>query len=141
MATKSDFTAEEWNVLQMATTGTVLYLSTIDAGFWDTFKEAGHAGKFVASQVTGAPNLLVRDLAHDARADYAKGEKPNANDIVTPTLEHIAAAAAMLAEKAPEDLEAFKGFIVSLAETVAEAAGGVSDIEAGAVFKIKEALG
>jgi hypothetical protein len=141
MATKDSFTAEEWQALQMASTDTIMYLSLIDPGFWDSFKEAGHAGKFVASQVSDAPSLLIRDLAHDSRAKYEKEDKPNTANLETPTLEHITAAAAIVAEKAPEDLDAFKAFILGLADSVASAANGTSELEAGAIDKIKVALG
>ena len=141
MATKDTFSAEEWKSLQMASTDTIIYLSMADPGFWDAFKEAGHAGRFVAAQAQGAPSLLIRDLAHDARATYEKDEKPNPADLETPTLEHVTAAVALVADKAPEDLDAFKAFIIGLADSVAGASSGVSDVEGGAIFKIKEALG
>ncbi len=140
MATKDAFSAEEWLTLQMASTDTIMYLSLIDPGFWESFKEAGHAGKFVASQASDAPNLLVRDLAHDARAKYEKDEKPNATNLEALTLEHVTEAVALVAEKAPEDLDAFKAFILGLADSVANAAEGVSGLEAGAIDKLKEAL-
>ena len=141
MAAKDSFTEEEWTVLQNATTDTLMYLSAVDPGFWDTFKEAGHGGKFVAAQATDAPSLLVRDLAHDARAKGENAEKPNPTTIENVTVERIKAAAALVAEKAPEDLDAFKAFVLGLAQSVAEATGGVSALEAGALDKVKEALG
>ncbi len=125
----------------MASTDTIMYLSLVDPGFWEAFKEAGHAGKFVASQAADAPSLLIRDLAHDARAKYEKEEKPNAANLETPTLEHVTEAVAIVAEKAPEDLDAFKAFILGLADSVAEASNGVSELEAGAIDKIRAALG
>lgn len=141
MATKDAFTAEEWQALQMASTDTIMYLSLVDPGFWDSFKEVGHAGRFVASQVSEAPSLLIRDLAHDARAKYDKEDKPNPSNLETPTLAHVTAAVAIVAEKAPEDLAAFKAFILGLADSIAEAANGVSGVETGAIEKIKAALG
>ena len=141
MATKDDFSAEEWQTLQMASTDTIMYLSMIDPGFWESFKEAGHAGRFVASQAKDAPSLLIRDLAHDARAKYEKGEKPNATNLEALTLDRVTAAVAMVAEKAPEDLDAFKGFILGLADSVADASDGTSTLEAGAIDKLKAALG
>jgi hypothetical protein len=142
MATKDAFTTEEWHALQLASTDTIMYLSMVDPSFWDSFKEAGHAGTFVASQMKDAPNLLVRDLAHDARAKYEKAEKPNAANLESLTLETVTAAANIIAEKAPEDLDAFKAFILGLAGAVADAAGGgTSEIEMGGIEKIRVALG
>ncbi len=141
MATKDTFSAEEWKALQMASTDTIVYLSMVDPGFWEAFKEAGHAGKFVAAQAKDAPSLLIRDLAHDARAKYEKDEKPNAANLETPTLEHVTEAVAIVAEKAPEDLDAFKAFILGLADSVASASNGTSGPESGAIDKLKAALG
>jgi len=141
MATKDAFTAEEWQALQMASTDTMMYLSLVDPGFWDSFKEVGHAGRFVASQASEAPSLLVRDLAHDARAKYEKEDKPSADNLEVPTLEHVSAAVAIVAAKAPEDLAAFKAFILGLADSIAEASNGVSGTESGAIEKLKAALG
>lgn len=141
MATKDAFTPEEWHALQLASSDTMAYLSMADPGFWDSFKEAGHAGKFVASQASEAPSLLIRDLAHDARTKYEKDEKPGPANLESLTLEAVSAAVAIVAEKAPEDLAAFKGFILGLANAVAEAANGTNDLEAGAIEKITAALG
>ena len=41
----------------------------------------------------------------------------------------------------PEDLEAFKSFILGIAETVADASDGVSGAEAGAIARLTAALG
>ena len=50
-------------------------------------------------------------------------------------------AVAIVAEKAPEDLDAFKAFILGLADSVASASNGTSGPEAGAIDKLKAALG
>ena len=42
------FTDDEWHVLQWAVTDTMSYLAVADHGFWDTFKEASAAAKFMA---------------------------------------------------------------------------------------------
>ena len=40
MATKTDFTEQEWKALQGAVTGAGLWVASVDRGFLDTFKEA-----------------------------------------------------------------------------------------------------
>ena len=50
-------------------------------------------------------------------------------------------AAAIVAAKAPEDLDAFKSFILGVAQTTAEAAKGVDADETAAIENLKAALG
>jgi hypothetical protein len=47
MATKADFTKQEWESLQKGVLGAGLLVSLSDRGFFDTFKEAGALGKHV----------------------------------------------------------------------------------------------
>ena len=141
MATKDAFSTEEWQTLQYAMTDTMAYLSVVDPGFWESFKEAGHAGRFVAGQATDAPNLLVRDLAHDMRPKSDETLKASPANVETPTLVRVHEAALLVAEKAPEDIDAFKAFILGIADAVAEASNGVSPVEADAIAKITMALG
>ena len=48
MATKADFTSEEWELLQQSVTGAGLLVSLSDRSSFDTFKEAGALGKHIA---------------------------------------------------------------------------------------------
>jgi len=141
MATKDAFSAEEWQTLEFAMSDTMTYLSVIDAGLWDAIREAGHAGHFVADQATSAPNLLVRDLAHSVRPKSDETLTASPANIETPTLVRVHEAALLIAEKAPEDLAAFKAFILGVADAVAGASKGVSPVEADAIAKLTEALG
>jgi hypothetical protein len=141
VATKDAFSTEEWQTLEFAMTDTMAYLSVADPGFWEAFKEAGHAGRFVANQATDAPNLLVRDLAHSMRPKSDQTLIASPGNVETPTLARVHDAALLVADKAPEDIGAFKAFILGIADAVAEASKGVSPIEADAIAKITEALG
>ena len=49
MSSKELFTEDEWHILQWAVTDTMAYLAVADHGFWDTFKEATAAAKFMAT--------------------------------------------------------------------------------------------
>ena len=40
MASKADFTEEEWKTLQQGLAGAGLYVALVDRGFFDSFKEA-----------------------------------------------------------------------------------------------------
>jgi len=141
VATKADFTAEEWQVLQWAAMNTIAYLSMSDQGFWDTFKEASGAAKYIADVKANGASLLVRDLAADVRTKRDKQATSDPLTLADEVAERVAEASALVAEKAPDELEAFKGFILGIANATAEAAKGVSEIEAGAIEKITAALG
>ncbi len=141
VATKSDFTEEQWQVLQWAVAGAMTLVSMSDKGFWDTFKEAGGAAKVVAAAKTGSDSELVRDLASDLKIGRDKEATANPADMASGVSERIGEAVALVAEKAPEDLAAFKALITAIAEATAEAADGVAPTETDALDKIKAALG
>lgn len=141
VATKSDFTEEQWQVLQWAVAGAMTLVSMSDKGFWDTFKEASGAAKVVAAAKTGSDSELVRDLASDLKIGRDKEATANPADMAGGVSERIGEAVALVTEKAPEDLDAFKALILDIAEATAEAADGVAPTETDALDRIKEALG
>jgi len=141
VASKNDFTEEQWHVLQWAISNSITFVSMSDRGFWDTFKEASGVAKVIAAARAESDNQLVRDLASDLKAGRDKEAMANPADVAGGVTERLAEAAALVAEKAPEDLEAFKAFILSISEAAAEAADGVAPAEAGAIDKIRAALG
>jgi hypothetical protein len=141
MATKSDFTPEEWEVIQYAMMDTMAWISIVDPQFFASFKEATAGAKYLANAMQTSPSTLVRDLAHDARSRKDHALQGLGTNIEEPTLERITAAVALISEKAPDDLEPFKEFIAGLADAAAEASDGISDNEAAAIFKVKSALG
>lgn len=141
MATKADFTAEEWQVLQWAVTDTLTYLAMSDRGFWDTFKETTGAAKYIAEAKANSQSLLVRDLAADVKTGRDKEATANPTDMAGEVTGRVSEASALIAEKAPEDVDAFKAFILGIAQATAEAAKGVAETEAQAIEKLKAALG
>ena len=62
MATKADFTEDEWDLLHRGASGSGALVSLSDRGFWDTFKETGALAKHV-SQARTSTSELVRELA------------------------------------------------------------------------------
>jgi len=141
MATRDDFAADEWQTLSFATMDTLMYLSVVQPGFFEMLREAGQTGGFLAQEAASAASELVRDLAHDARQRHERDRNLNPANIETPTLERLAAASAIVERTAPDELSAFRMFILGIAETVAEAAGGVSPAEMHAIEKVRAALG
>ncbi len=141
MATRTAFTTTEWQTLQWAVTDTMAYLTLADPGFWDTFKEASAGARFLAGVKTDNENVLVREIAADIRMDRDRALKGNPADVAGTATARVSEAAKIVADKAPEDLEAFKAFIVGVAKATAEAAKGIGPNEAAAISKIEAALG
>ncbi len=141
MATKNDFTPEEWEAIQYSMMDTMAYISIVDPQFFASFKEATAGAKYLSNAMQTSTSTLVRDLAHDARSRKDHALAGMGTNIEAPTLERLRDAVALIAEKAPEDLDAYKTFIAGLADAAAQASDGISDTEASAIFKVKEALG
>jgi len=141
MATKADFTNDEWHVLQWAVTDAMSYVSMADKGFWDTFKEANAAARYIADAKVSSANALVRDLASDVKGGRDKEVAANPSDMAGEVAERLAEASALVAEKGADDLDSFKAFVIGVAQATAEATKGVGDNEAKALEAIKASLG
>ena len=140
MATKTDFTPDEWQTLRWAVTDTMMYLSMADPGFWDTFKEANAAAHYMAAAKQTSESALVRQLAGDVKAKRDKEVSGNPTDVSGEVIERVNEAVKIVSGKAPEDLEGFKAFIIGVAKATAEAAKGTSPTEAQAIAKLEAAL-
>jgi hypothetical protein len=137
MAGKADFTQDEWEQLQNAVAGTTLLVSLSDPGLFDTFKEAGAAGRHIA-QARKGESELVRELASSPARTFGFGKNPQ--QLETETLDAVRSAAAAVKAKAPDEAPAFDQFLLEVAQSVAEAAKGVDAGETGAIEKIRTAL-
>lgn len=139
MATKADFTEEEWEKLHKGVTGAGLLVSTSDRGFFDTFKEAGALARHMTEARKNASSDLVRELGQTGGAGFGLGTSPT--ELETETLEALRSAVATLEAKAPEEVEPYREFVLEVAGSVARAAGGGDTAESAAVDKIRTALG
>jgi hypothetical protein len=138
MARKSDFTEQEWEALQKGVTGAGLLVSLSDRGFFDTFREAGALGKHVASAKKDNSSELVRELADVRGTGFGLTSSPE--KVERETIEALHSAKATLEAKAPEELEAYRQFVLDLAQSVADAAPGGDASEAGTVEKVRSAV-
>jgi hypothetical protein len=138
MASKKDFTADEWTQLQRGLAGTVLLVSVSDPGLFDTFKEAGAAAKHYADARRNNTSELVRELSGDPGMGFGLGKNPQ--QLETETLSALRAAASTLKEKASDEADAYKQFVLEVAQSVAEAAKGTSAAESAEIEKIRTAL-
>ena len=138
MASKKDFTADEWAQLQHGLAGTVLVVSVSDPGLFDTFKEAGAAAKHYKEARSNSASELVRELSAVPGMGFGLGKNPQ--QLETGTISALRAATAMLREKAPDEADAYKQFVLEVAQSVAEAAKGTSVAESAEIEKIRNAL-
>jgi hypothetical protein len=139
MATKADFTEEEWETLHKGVTGAGMLVSTSDPGFMDSFGEASALAKHLQAEGQGNQNGLAREVAQTHGTGF--GITSSREKVTTETIQSLKAAVGILGTKAPDDVEAYRQLVLGTAEAVAEAKGGVSDAETGALDQIKEALG
>jgi hypothetical protein len=152
VAGQSDFTPEEWVTLRRAMTS---------AGYIVAQSEGGGAADMLAeilavTQRLGAagrshPNQLVREVA--AMSQLQSGMRPGLKrwEYERQSLAAIQTATSLVAKKAPGDLQAFRTFVVEVAEAAANAhvegsvagLGGirVTAAEAAAIVRVKKALG
>jgi hypothetical protein len=140
MATKTAFSPGEWETLQWAVSDTMAYLSMADPGFWDMFKEATAAARFIAGIKEAGDNTLMRELAGDIKTKRDAAISGNPADVSGAVAARVGEAAAIVASKAPEDLDAFKRFILGVARATAEAAKGVDPHESDAIANLEAAL-
>jgi hypothetical protein len=138
MAGKADFTEDEWGTLEKGVTGAGLLVAVSDRGFFDTFGEATTMAKHLAAG-SGSESPLVRDLAHTRAHGFSMRSSPE--EIEQQTVDGIRSATALIEQKSPGDLEAYKAFVIDIAQSVAEAKKGVAPGEEASLGKIKEALG
>lgn len=139
MATKGDFTEEEWKAMQKGVTGAGMLVSAGDRDFTDSFGEAGALAKFLAGQRETSESELVRELANVRSSGF--GLTDSAQEVQAETLAAVRDALATLAAKAPDEMSAYRRLVLDAAEAVAEAKGGVKPGETAALEAIEEALG
>jgi hypothetical protein len=138
MAKKSDFTEQEWEALQKGATGAGLLVSLSDRGFFDTFKEAGALAKHVAQARQNSSSELVRELAEIHGTGFGLTSSPD--KVEDETMQALQTAMTTLESKAPEDVDAYRQFVIDVATSVADAAPGGETSEAGAVEKVRAAV-
>ena|SRR2546430_11485479 len=150
MTGKADFNPEEWELVLSAPPDAGLLVATAQRG--GTFREAFSIAKAYteARRQHGESELL--DQIVTAKPELKAGRHSSKEELEQELLQKIRDAVALVERKAtPEETEAYRRFIVNLAERVAEAhkeggllgLGGerVSEAEREAIQKIKDAAG
>jgi hypothetical protein len=139
MATKADFTQEEWEAMQKGITGAGVLVATSDRGFFDSFKEANALAKHLREAHAKSESSLVRDLAETHGSPFGMTASPA--EIEKGTVDFLHAAVAALEAKSPDDLPAYRQVVIDVAQSVAEAAKGVAPSESDALATVRSALG
>jgi hypothetical protein len=138
MAKKDDFTEQEFDALQKGVTGAGLLVAVSDRGFFDTFKESAALAKHVAKGKQESSSELVREIADVHGSGFSVRSKPE--ELETETLAALQTAKTTLETKAPDELDAYRQFVLEVAQSVADAAGGGEAAESGAIEKVRSAL-
>jgi hypothetical protein len=138
VATKKDLTADEWTQLQHGLAGTALLVSVSDPSLFDSFKEAGAVRKHYSDAHRNNPSELVRELVAEPGMSFGFGKRPE--QLETETIAALRTATSTLRAKAPEDADAYKQFVLEVAQSVAEAAKGTSAAESAEIEKIRSAV-
>ena len=164
MATKADFTPDEWKLLLQSPLVAGVAISAADpSGLFGMLKESMASARALVQAKTdpGADALVKavagefetsegRGLAQSGVSAAVSGAKAPA-EIVSKALDSLKAAAALLDAKGGPDATPFKTWLAGVAKSVAEAApeggflgfGGtqVSDTEKATVAQVAAALG
>jgi hypothetical protein len=132
-------TEAEVETLRKGALGAGLLVSVSDRGFFDSFKEAGTLAKHVAAARGNSQSAVVRQVAEGRGVGFGVTTPPA--EIESGTLDALRSSVQLLQNKAPDELEAYRSFVLDLARSVAAAAPGGDQAEAGSIAKIESALG
>ncbi len=124
--------------MQEGVTGAGMFVALVDRGFFDSFKEANALAHHLKEAHEHNDSVLVRDLATGHDRPFGMTASPE--EVERSTVATIEQAVAVLEAKSPEDLPAYRQLVLEVAESVAEAAKGVSQQENEALDRIRGAL-
>ena len=145
MTNRNDFTEDEWEVLREAPATAGMAVSTAQRG--GTFREAMALAKAYgeARQNHGASELLDEIVSSKPDADREDARSPQ--ELTQVAVEKVREAVALLEQKAtPEEVDDYRGFVLSLSERVATAkdegeGGAESGAERAVIDELRSALG
>ena len=145
MTGKADFSEDEWHLVAQGppTAGMIVITAQRGGTFRETFSMAKSYTE--ARKAHGASELLDEIVSSRPELDRTRAHSPE--ELRNHGLQHLRDAVALLAAKAPGELEEYKRFTLGLAKNVADAhrEGGsdeaTSDAERTAIEQITTALG
>lgn len=149
MTGQADFTEDEWKTVLQGPTSAGMHVIVSDRG--GAVRETIEMAKAYteARKSTGASELL--DAIVQAKPEMDRERAGSKQEMEANQLQNVRDAVAVVEHKAaPEELEAYRGFVIGLAEKVAEArkegfmglsGERVSGEERTAITEIADALG
>src|SRR6266511_2774492 len=150
VAGRADFTAEEWADLSSALISAAELVSFSDGGRSGMAREMPKVRRTLEHARDRHSSQLVRELAGEPGRSVIDAHM-SPGEAEEPVLRVLRAAAAALSAKAPEELEAYRGFVVHLGELPDESnrSGGLVGVggqrdsyaEAQALAKIRRPVG
>jgi hypothetical protein len=132
------FSESEIETLHKGAMGAGLLVSVSDPGFFDTFKEASALAKHAAAARKDSESAVVKQAAAGRGRGFGVTASPA--EIESGTIDALRSSVALIEAKAPDELEAYRSFVLDLARSVAAAAPGGEEAEAGTIAKIEAAL-
>ncbi len=129
----------EIETLRKGATGAGLLVTVSDKSFFDTFKEAGAMAKHLAAAKGGSDSEIVRKVSEGRGTGFGVTSSPD--EVEAGTLEALRSSAQLLRDKAPDQLDSYRTFVLDLVHSVSSAAEGGDEAEAAAIAKIEGALG
>jgi len=145
MTGKADFSEDEWHLIAQGppTAGMIVITAQRGGTFRETFSMAKSYTE--ARTAHGASELLDEIVSSRPQLDRTRAHSPE--ELREHGLRHLRDAVALLAAKAPSELEEYKRFTIGLAKNVADAHreggsdDGTSDAERAAIDQVTAALG
>ena len=132
------FSEAELDTLRKGATGAGMLVALSDRGFFDTFKEAGALAKHLAEAKGNSQSALIRQIAEGRGTGFGVTDSPS--EVEAETIEALRSSTELLQSRAPEELEAYRSFVLDIARSVSAAAGGGDAAEAGAIEEVRSAL-
>ena len=140
MATKADFTEDEWGTLQKGVTGSAMLVSLSDRDFTDSFGEVGALAKYLQGQQMAGPSDLIREIAKARGTGFGLTTPPA--QVRDETVAALQSSITTLTAKAPDEVDGYRQLVLGASQAVAEAkGGGVAPVEDSMLSQIRAALG
>lgn len=138
MATKADFTSDEWKHLHQGVSGAGMVVSLAHRDLSDSFGEATALAKYLAGQATAGSSALMREIASGHTTGFGFMASPAR--VFDETMAALTASVAVLQAKAPDEIEHYRRLALGAGEAAAEAKAGVTPAEKSAIESIRKAL-
>lgn len=118
--------------LKTAAFGAVFLVSNADPGLLALVRES-----FAASNAIAASTGVVREALTEGPLPRLAGPAARAEAVILPELGR---AVRILRTKAPEQVAGYRSIVLTAAEEVARASGGINEDEAAMIAKVRAAL-